>query len=152
MPVQSPPICRSRVVTERLGRDDIQALLDSSPFIVFCGMTCEKVWPDEDKLSIRMPMRPELERFPNTGQFHGGPIASLIDDAGDFAIALSLGGAVPTVNLRTDYLRPATGESLLATAQVRRLGRTVAVIDVDVHDAQGRLVAIGRGTYSSTVG
>ncbi|MGI9412952.1 MAG: PaaI family thioesterase, partial [Hyphomicrobiales bacterium] len=71
-------------MTEKLTRDQIQAILDGSPFISFCGMTCEEVWPDEDKVLIRMPMRPELERSPGSGMYHGGPIASLIDVAGDF--------------------------------------------------------------------
>jgi uncharacterized protein (TIGR00369 family) len=56
------------------------------------------------------------------------------------------------MNLRIDYLRPAIGDSLLGIARVRRAGRTSAVVDVDVSDEQGKLVAIGRGTYSSQRG
>jgi len=139
-------------MTEKLTRDQIQEILDGSPFISFCGMVCEEVWPDEDKVQVRMPMRAELERSPGSGMYHGGPIASLIDVAGDFALAMQLGGGVPTINFRTDYLRPAFGASLVATAWVRRAGRTVGVVDVDVHDEEGRLVAVGRGCYSSKVG
>ena len=54
-------------------------------------------------------MRPELERRPGTRQFHGGPIAAFIDIVGDFAIGMLVGGGVPTINLRIDYLRPAIG-------------------------------------------
>ena len=32
------------------------------------------------------------------------------------------------------------------------LGRSVGVVDIDVHDDQGKLCAIGRGTYSPNVG
>ena len=84
--------------------------------------------------------------------FHGGPIASLIDIAGDMAVAVKAGGGVPTISLRVDYLRPSVGPFLMATARVRRFGRTIAVADVDVTDDQGRLCAVGRGTYSSQVG
>ncbi len=139
-------------MSEKLTQGQIQEILDSSPFISFCGMTCEEIWPEEDKVLVRMPMRPEMERAPGTGQWHGGPIASLIDVAGDFALAMVLGGGVPTINFRTDYLRPATGDSLAATAWVRRAGRTVGVVDIDVHDEEGRLVAVGRGCYSSKIG
>lgn len=139
-------------MSEKLTREDIQAMAEKSPFIAFCGMVCEEAWPDEDKVRFRMPMRPELERSPGTGQYHGGPIASLIDVAGDFALGMVLGGGVPTINFRTDYLRPATGASLVATAWVRRAGRTVGVVDIDVHDEEGRLVAVGRGCYSSKIG
>jgi len=97
-------------------------------------------------------MAPDFERSPETGQFHGGVIAALIDTAGDFALVLLLGGGVPTINLRVDYLRPAGGGLLTATASVRRAGRTIGVVDVDVADGTNRLVAVGRGCYSMTIG
>jgi uncharacterized protein (TIGR00369 family) len=56
------------------------------------------------------------------------------------------------MNFRTDFLRPAVGEALTAFARVRRAGKTVAVVDVEVVDDQKRLVALGRGAYSSTAG
>jgi len=61
-----------------------------------------------------------------------------------------VGGGVPTINLRTDYLRPALGEFLTAVARVRRSSRTLAVVDIEVVDDQDRLVALGRGTYANT--
>jgi len=35
---------------------------------------------------------------------------------------------------------------------VRRSGRTVAIVDIDVTDAEGRLVAVGRGCYGAQPG
>ena len=101
---------------------------------------------------MSMAMRPEFERRPGTRQFHGGPIAAFIDVVGDFAIGMLIGGGVPTMNFRTDYLRPAVGSALTAVARVRRAGKTASVVDVDVLDDEARLVALGRGTYSSTAG
>jgi len=108
---------------------------------------------DREKLevAISMPLAPEFERYPGTRQFHGGAIASLIDVSGDFALVLQVGGGVPTINLRVDYLRPAVGR-LLATARARRAGRTIGVVDIDVTDDSDRLVAVGRGCYSMTAG
>ena len=99
-----------------------------------------------------MPLKPEFERAAKSGQFHGGPIAALIDTAGCFALVMMLGHGVPTVNFRTDYLRPATRTDLRALATVRRAGRTVGVVDVDVFDDNDRLVAVGRGTFGSAPG
>ena len=65
---------------------------------------------------------------------------------------LMVGTPPPTINLRIDYLKPAVGEYLRGNAKVRRRGRSVAIIDVDVFDAKGSLVAIGRGTYSPNRG
>ena len=135
-----------------LSAADIQAMLDASPFISFMQMQVVSVDAEAQSLTISMPLRPELERKSGTGQFHGGPIAALIDTVGDYALAISLGGGVPTINFRTDYLRPAIDTALTATATVRRAGRTVGVVDVDVVDDAGRLLAVGRATYSMQVG
>ena len=63
-----------------------------------------------------------------------------------------LGGGVPTINIRIDYLKPAVGDALVAVSRVRRTGRTVTVVDIDVLNEQDTLVAIGRGTYATLVG
>jgi len=139
-------------VSKTLTKEEMQAILDGSPFIRFMGLRVDEVDPERQRVVIRMPMRPEFERAVGTGQWHGGPIAALIDTAGDFALVLSVGAGVPTINFRTDYLRPASHTGLTATATVRRAGRTVGVVDVDVHDDGGRLVAVGRGCYGTQAG
>jgi len=139
-------------MTKPMTKEKIQAMLDRSPLIHFCGMRVTSVDAEQERIVIEMPMRPELERSPGTGQYHGGPIASLVDVAGDFALVVKTGAAVPTINFRVDYLRPAMGAVLIATATVRRAGRTIGVVDIDVSDSEGRLCAIGRACYSSQPG
>lgn len=136
----------------RLSIAEVQTIFDRSPFISWLGLKVVTLDHEGQEITVRMPLRPELERRPGTRQFHGGPIAACIDVAGDFAIGMLVGGGVPTINLRTDYLRPAIGEALTAVARVRRQGRTTAVVDVEVLDDANRLVALGRGTYSSIAG
>ena len=130
----------------------LQAMLDGSPFIRLLGMRAVSLDRERQQVVIAMPLAADYERHPGTGQFHGGVIASLIDVAGDFALVILVGGGVPTINLRVDYLRPAGGGGLSATATVRRAGRTIGVVDIDVTDAAGRLVAVGRGCYGMAVG
>ena len=65
---------------------------------------------------------------------------------------MSLGRPLPTINFRVDYLHPAVNTALTATARVRRAGRSVGVVDVDVSDAKGNLLAIGRASYSTQSG
>ena len=139
-------------MTEPLNKDQVQTLLDDSPYIGFMNLEVVSMDLDKDEIVIKMPMRPEFERRAGTGQYHGGAIAALIDIAGDYALVMKVGGGVPTINFRVDFLRPGTNTSLTATATTRRLGRSVAVVDVDVHDDQGKLCAVGRGTYSPNVG
>jgi len=132
--------------------DELQAIISGSPFHQFCQVEVVSVDPQQEIIAIRVPMRPEFERRAGTGQWHGGPIASLIDTAGDYALVFRTGGGVPTINYRVDYLRPAMNTALTATARLRRAGRTVGVVDIDVVDDQDRLVAVGRGCYSAQVG
>ena len=132
-----------------LTKADIQRLLDNSPFIAFLKMEVKDLDAEKQQLTIRTPMRPEFERGAGTGQWHGGPIAAVIDTVGDYAAALVLGRGLPTVNFRVDYIRPAMNTALNAVGIVRRLGKSVGVVDVDVFDDRGALVAIGRATYST---
>ena len=127
-------------------------MLDQSPFIQFSGIQCVSVDNVNLQVVMKQVMRPEMERIPESGQWHGGPIAALIDTAGDFALVLTVKSGVPTINFRTDYLKPAFTRVLIAKATVRRAGRTVGVVDVDVTDDTGQLLAVGRGTYSTKAG
>ncbi len=135
-----------------LTTQQIEAWLASSPFISFMNLELLDFDPDKGEIAMKMPMRPEFERGAGTGQFHGGPIAALVDTVGDFAVAIMVKGGVPTINFRVDYLRPSGGSYLIARATARRVGRTVGVVDIDVIDDQERLTAVGRGCYGAQVG
>lgn len=131
--------------------EQLAALLSGSQFHRVLGLQLVDE-PEAEGVSLRMPFSPAVEREPGTGQFHGGPIASLIDIAGDFALIRALGHGVPTIVLNVEYLRPSTGDVLVARATVRRAGRTVGFVDVEVRDAADRLVALGRGCYGTQPG
>jgi uncharacterized protein (TIGR00369 family) len=132
-----------------LTKEQIQRQLAHSPFIAFLNMEVTEVDAEKQRIVIRTPMRPELERGRGGGQWHGGPIAAIIDTVGDFALVITLGRPLPTVNFRVDYLRPAVNTALTAVGTVRRAGKSVGVVDVDVLDDRGNLVAVGRAAYST---
>ncbi|WP_022721058.1 PaaI family thioesterase [Rhodopseudomonas sp. B29] len=130
----------------------LQAMADSAPFIAFCQLKVTELDLEQQTLTMLAPFRPEFERGRGTKQWHGGPLASIIDTVGDFALAMLVGGGIPTINFRVDYLRPAVDTDLTAKATVRRLGRSVGVSDVDLFNNKGALVAIGRGSYAIPAG
>ena len=136
----------------RPNREELHELLQSSPFHRLFNLACTRADAEAGEVELLMRYTPAVERSSGSGQFHGGAIASLIDIAGDYALWAVLGHGVPTINIRIDYLRPAAATDLSATARVRRAGRTVGVVDIEVCDAQQRLIAVGRGTYASTAG
>jgi len=135
-----------------MSQHKVQSFLDSSPFIHFLGIRVEQLDVDAGTLTLKMAMKPELERIPATGQYHGGVLASFIDTAGAVALIMQREELVATIDLRVDYLRPATGAFLLAQATVRRHGRNVGVVDIDVIDDEERLVAIGRASFMAQPG
>jgi len=136
-------------MSEALTAAELQERLEQSPFIRFLGLTVIEADPARQVVTMTLPMRPEFERLAGSGQWHGGPIAAVIDTVGDYALVMSIGRPLPTINFRVDYLRPAVNTVLTATARVRRAGRSVGVVDVDVTDAEGRLIAVGRASYAT---
>ena len=132
-----------------LTKEELQAHLDRSPFIAFLGLKVTETDPARQQVTMTCEMKPEFERGAGTGQWHGGPIAAIIDTVGDYALAMGLRRGLPTVNFRVDYLRPAVKPKLIITAVVRRAGKSVGVVDVDVFNEQKALLAVGRATYST---
>ena len=131
-----------------LNGQQLQERLLQSPFNAFLNLEVVSADSEKQEVIIGIKMRAEFERLAGTGHWHGGPIAAAIDIVGDYALAMMLGNPLPTINLRVDYLRPGKG-TLTLVARIRRSGKTVAVVDVDVVNAAGELVAIGRANYST---
>lgn len=102
------------------------------------------------EIEIRLPFRPEFRRLPDRDEYHGGVISMLADVAGHAAVAVRLGHSVPTINIRVDFLsQPRVGSALIAVARIMRLGRSLAVVDIELTDDTGQRVALGRGTYGT---
>ncbi|WP_034914594.1 PaaI family thioesterase [Erwinia sp. 9145] len=138
-------------MTRQLSRAELETAFRNSPFIHFLNLQIEKIDYQHETLIVHVPMRAEFERKAGSGQWHGGPLASVIDTVGDFALGMLLGQGLPTINFRVDYLRPAIHTDLRVVACVRRSGRSVGVADVDVFNQQGQLLAIGRASYATSV-
>jgi uncharacterized protein (TIGR00369 family) len=134
---------------ELLGKEVLQERLGHSPFISQLNLTVLSADPVKQQLVMRAAMRPEFERGRGSGQWHGGLIAAIIDTVGDYALVMLLDRPLPTVNFQVDYLRPAIDTALVVTATVRRSGRLVGVVDIDVTNEAGQLLAIGRATYAT---
>lgn len=99
-------------------------------------------------LKLRVSMCDAFERQPNTGHWHGGVLASLVDIAGCYALMLVAGGPMLTLNFSTDFLRLAASEHLYATASVRHVGRTIGFVDVEIRDDTDVAVVTGRACYA----
>ena len=73
----------------------------------------------------------------NSGILASGPIVSLMDTAGGFAVWAKRGGFKPqaTLDLRLDYLRPSRpGHAVTGRAECYRLTRRIAFVRGLAHD------------------
>jgi uncharacterized protein (TIGR00369 family) len=131
-----------------LTREQLQERLLRSPFNAFLNLEIQDVDPEQQEIVIRFTLRPEFERQAGAGQWHGGPIAAAIDIAGDYALAMLIGNPLPTIGYSVDYLKPAYGD-LTLVARVRRRGKSVGIVDVEVLADSKTLVALGRASYST---
>ena len=128
----------------------LKALIDTCPFHRLLGIEVDRVDAESGAVTLGLPLRAETSRSPDSLQLHGGVTAALIDIAGDVAVAVVVGHPVVTIDLRVDYLRMGNGARFTATARPVRLGRTIGTVDIEVHDGEGALVAIGRGKFTTS--
>src|SRR6478609_3361792 len=105
---------------------------------------------EADIVRAHISMKPELIGHFTHQRLHGGVISATLDAMGGLAAMAAIGarhldeapltrlqrfGKLGTIDLRIDYLRPATGALFHATAQVLRLGSRVASTRMEFFDA-----------------
>lgn len=109
--------------------------IEAIPHCHALGMSLESVGFGEAVLSM-----PYDERFvgdPATGVIHGGAVSALMDTCSGAAVMSHADGpvATATIDLRIDYMRPATPEQrITATASVYHITRTVAFVRATATD------------------
>jgi uncharacterized protein (TIGR00369 family) len=109
-----------------------------------------------------LDMRPELIGHYAHQRLHGGVISAALDAMAGLAIMAAIGarhlhespadrmlrfGKLGTIDLRIDYLRPATGARFELSGEVLRLGSRVATTRMAFVDAAGQLLATGAAAY-----
>jgi uncharacterized protein (TIGR00369 family) len=108
----------------------------------------------EDWVELALPYDKKLVGMPESGIIASGPIVSLMDMATSLAIWIRLGHFRPqaTLDLRVDYLRPATpGKTIVGRGACLAVKRSVAFVRGTAHDGdEGDPVASVTGTFMVT--
>jgi uncharacterized protein (TIGR00369 family) len=131
-----------------MDREEAESILQSAPFHEFLGLSFADY--EEGRVIVECPFREELLVNEEREIVHGGVLGSLLDVAGHYAVLSSVEARVPTVDFRTDYLRPGREGPLTVEAEVDRVGGNVAVATAEIRQEQRgevKSVALGRGTY-----
>jgi uncharacterized protein (TIGR00369 family) len=106
----------------------------------------------EGRITVALPWSEKLVGNPMTRVLHGGAITALLDTTCGTAVFVKLSEPIPiaTLDLRIDYLRPATPElEVHARAECFRVTSNVAFVRCEAfhpgHEAD--LVAVANGTF-----
>ena len=130
---------------QAIGVESLQELITRGPFNRWLNFTVLSA--DESGIEVQVTWREEWVVNPDRRYTHGGILAAIVDTAADYAIAADLGRPVPTISVRVDYHKAAMPGDLTARAHVVRMGSQYSTAEAYVYDADGNLVASGRGTY-----
>lgn len=124
------------------------AALTRMPFAEHLGIKVESA---ADGTAVgRLP----LESYHSSNQdrvvAHGGATYSLADTVGAAAVMSQSGTVTPTIDMRMDYLAPAT-DDIRAEAEVVRIGDNLGVVRVELYaeDGEDTHVATAHGTYKT---
>ena len=123
------------------------ASLERAPFSAMCGLKI--VSAENGEAVVRMPFSGKLlnDGGPNM-PIHGGAIASLADFTACAAIwSLAQTQRSMTVSMTVNFVGPGIQSDLVATAKVRRAGKRLASINVEIRDQSDGLVADALVTY-----
>ena len=98
---------------------------------------------------VRMPFSPHVLNDGGTAApIHGGAIAALADVAACAAVwTLEATHRSATVSMTVNYTGFAARTDLIANATVRRHGRTIASVSIEIRSASNDLVADALVTY-----
>lgn len=109
------------------------------PFMAVLG--AEAIVATPEAVRVRMAWRPDL--CTSAEVMHGGALMSLADGTGAWCAFLHLppGATTTTVESKTNLLRAVTGGHVEAVARPLHAGRRFVVVDTELRDEDGRLVA-----------
>ena len=112
----------------------------AAPFTGFLGMEIVSASPDE----VRSRLAWSADKCTAGGMLHGGALMSLADSAGGFLAFLNLPAeakGTATIESKTNFLGPVRGGYVNAVSRALHKGRRTIVVDTELYDDEGKLVA-----------
>lgn len=125
--------------------EQVEALVTRAPYHKWLGLKVIAV--HDDGIEIKATWREEWVVNIERRFTHGGILAALVDLGADWAMVRKLGRGVPTIDMRVDYHAVALPGDLTIKGKVVRMGGQFSTAEASIFDAQGKLLASGRGTY-----
>jgi uncharacterized protein (TIGR00369 family) len=129
------------------GHQAVLRELEQGPFSSALRLKIEA--RDEGDVTVRMPFGESILNAGGPGvPIHGGAIAALADVAACAAVwTMPQTSSSATISMTVNYVAPAVKTELVARARVRRAGKRIASIAVEIRDQQSALIADALVTY-----
>ena len=125
--------------------EQIEEIVTRAPFHKWLGLKVIAV--HDEGIELKATWREEWVVNVERRYTHGGILATLVDLGADWAMVRKTGRGVPTIDMRVDYHAIALPGDLTIKGKVIRMGGQFSVAEASIYDAQGKLLASGRGTY-----
>lgn len=135
----------AEIALSRPTLEQLRAVVAANPFNSWLQLSVERL--SEQEIVLRVPGRPEFIGTQALSRVHGGVISSLIDAGCGYAVLAATGHGVSTINLHTDFHRAASLGELCITGHLLHQGGRICSAEAFIHDAEGTLLASGRGTF-----
>lgn len=119
---------------------DHRALFDSMPFTRTLGIDLVSASPE----AVVARLAWSEERCTTAGVMHGGALMALADSVGGMCAFTNLPAdatGTTTLESKTNFMRAVRADHVQATARPLHVGRTVIVVETELHDAAGKLAA-----------
>ncbi|HJN26035.1 MAG TPA: PaaI family thioesterase [Rhodospirillales bacterium] len=134
---------------ETANLDQLREIFSAIPHCRELGLKIVSLEPGS--ASIKLEYQDRLIANPETGVVHGGVISTLLDTVSGLSAMSAISETTPvaTLDLRIDYLRPATpGRAIIGAAECFRLTNSVAFIrGAAHHDDDSDPIAHSMGTF-----
>ncbi|MBP2642820.1 MAG: phenylacetic acid degradation-related protein [Firmicutes bacterium] len=127
--------------------DNMEKIYERSPLLRLLGITVTDL--KEGEATGKMPISAEVHTNVYT-MAHGGAIASLADTVMGAACTTS-GKSSVTLDFSMNYIRAVPAEdTITAHAKVIHNGKSTMVVDCQLSNGQGQLIATARATFFVT--
>jgi uncharacterized protein (TIGR00369 family) len=122
----------------------ISGELPDPPIAQLLGLRVISIVPGESH--VELDAGPQ--HFNPMGTLHGGVLCDLADLAmgAAYASTLDSGETFTTLELKINFIRPVWKETLIAKGKIVNRGRTIGMVECDITDSRGRLVAKATST------
>ena len=134
--------------------------MEDIPFNKVLGLDIALYTPE--RVELRFQKKEELIGNNLQKSLHGGVTAAVLDTVGgllairtlfqemgecSYGTFLRRFSTIGTIDMRVDYLRPGRGTEFVASAEILRLGKKIAVCRMELHNEHRMQIAAATASY-----